>query len=96
MTANHVTNDGKVVLQSGELTFSFLPSGDLYQATYGTTMINQLLSNPIDGALSNLFLRIHTGSGIETVPMLGVHSDSVVSYADNRMLWEGRFQRSGL
>ncbi|MGG3280780.1 GH36-type glycosyl hydrolase domain-containing protein [Paenibacillus solani] len=92
MTANHVTNDGKVVLQTGELTFSFLPSGDLYQATYSTTMINQLLSNPIDGALSNLFLRIHTGSGIEAVPMLGVHSGSVVTYADNRMLWEGRFK----
>lgn len=92
MTANHITNDGKVVLQAGELTFSLLPSGDLYQATYGTTMINQLLTNPIDGALSNLFLRIHTGSGIEAVPMLGVHSSSVVTYGDNRMQWEGRFK----
>jgi len=92
VTATHVTNDGKVVLQTGELTFSFLPSGDLYQATYGSTMINQLLSNPIDGALSNLFLRIHTDSGIEAVPMLGIHSRSVVTYADNQMLWEGRFK----
>lgn len=89
MTANHVMNDAKVVLQAGELTFSFLPSGDLYQATYGTTMINQLLSNSIDGALNNLFLRIHTESGIEAVPMLGVHSNSAVTHADNRVIWEG-------
>jgi cellobiose phosphorylase len=82
-------NDAKVVLQAGELTFSFLPSGDLYQATYGTTMINQLLCNSIDGALNNLFLRIHTESGIEAVPMLGVHSNSVVTHADNRVIWEG-------
>ncbi|GAB6928839.1 hypothetical protein JCM10914A_28220 [Paenibacillus sp. JCM 10914] len=89
MTVRHVTNNAKVVLQAGELIFSFLPSGELYQAVYGKTMINQLLSNPIDGSLQNLYLRIHTETGIEAVPMLGVRSNSVVTYGDDWMLWEG-------
>ncbi|MGV2787989.1 cellobiose phosphorylase, partial [Clostridium perfringens] len=41
------------------------------------------------GALNNLFLRIHTESGIEAVPMLGVLSNSVVTPAYNRRMWEG-------
>ncbi|MGM1049114.1 MAG: GH36-type glycosyl hydrolase domain-containing protein [Bacillota bacterium] len=89
MTAKIEKRDSKVVLQAGELTFSFLPSGDLHQATYGNMMINQLLTNPIDGAVSNLFLRIHTPNGIEAVPLLGVHSKSFVTRLDNRMMWEG-------
>lgn len=89
MTASNVMNDDKMVLKAGELTFTFLLSGDLFQATYGSTMINQLLSNSIDGALNNLFLRIHTEAGIEAIPMLGVHSNSMVTLLDNRMMWEG-------
>lgn len=89
MTAKIEKRDSKLVLQSGKLMFSFLPSGDLYQATSGDIMINQLLTNSIDGAISNLFLRIHTPGGIEAYPLLGVQSNSVVTVSENRMIWEG-------
>lgn len=56
-------------LSAGELSFTFLNSGDLYQATSGTTMLNQLLSNQIDGSLNNLYLRVHEGENIRLVPV---------------------------
>ena len=48
-----------VHLTSGELVFEFLKSGDLFAVTHKQTMINQLMTNPIDGSLNNLYLRIH-------------------------------------
>ena len=81
-------------LAAGEVTFTFLNSGDLLQATSGTTMLNQLLGNPIDGSLNNLFLRVHGENGkIQSFPLLGVHSGSQVStsksHADRQLIWTG-------
>ncbi|PYE50754.1 cellobiose phosphorylase [Paenibacillus barcinonensis] len=84
-------------LTAGEVTFTFLNSGDLYQATSGTTMLNQLLGNPIDGSLNNLYLRVHEESGqITSYPLLGVHSNSRVStsqsHGDRQLIWKGSVQ----
>jgi cellobiose phosphorylase len=84
--------DAKVHLQAGQLRFSFLNSGDLYEASHGVTLINQVLANPIDGSLNNLYLRLHRESGIESVPLLGVHSTSSMHYSEHTMTWEGSFE----
>ncbi|RUT46281.1 cellobiose phosphorylase [Paenibacillus anaericanus] len=82
-------NDDLLTLEAGSLTFEFLPSGDLYQANYGGTMINQWLSNSIDGSLNNIYLRIHDIEGIKAFPLLGVNSQSRVRKLDNRLVFEG-------
>lgn len=82
-------NDDLLSLEAGSLRFDFLPSGDLYQATYGGMMINQWLSNSIDGSLNNIYLRIHGKEGIETFPLLGVNSQSRVRKLDHRLVFEG-------
>ncbi len=89
MTAKTVTNDTKMLLQAGELSFTFLSSGDLYQAISGGIMINQLMSNPIDGALNNIYLRLHEGDRIEAFPLLGIHSNSRMLRTDRRLIWQG-------
>ncbi|MGF7046900.1 cellobiose phosphorylase [Paenibacillus sp. DS2015] len=81
--------DTKLRLRAGSLAFTFLPSGDLYQATCGTTMINQLLSNSIDGSLNNIYLRLHDEEGIQAFPLLGVNSRSRVRKLEHGLVYEG-------
>lgn len=83
-----ITNS-KLNIQAGDLCFTFWESGDLFQAVSGRTMINQLMTNPVDGALNNLYLRIHGEPGIKFYPMLGIHSGSTVSVGEGRMVWNG-------
>lgn len=82
-------NDDCLTLEAGSLKFRFLPSGDLFQAASGTTMINQWLSNAIDGSLNNIYLRLHDEEGIQAYPLLGVNSRSCVRKLDNRLVFEG-------
>ncbi|MEJ8306771.1 GH36-type glycosyl hydrolase domain-containing protein [Saccharibacillus sacchari] len=87
--ATIANTNSKFNVQAGSLNFTFWPSGDLYQALGGKTMLNQLLSSPLDGSLNNLFLRIHRESGIAFYPLLGIHSTSKVSQNGKRVVWEG-------
>ncbi|MDO3408669.1 cellobiose phosphorylase [Saccharibacillus sp. CPCC 101409] len=81
--------NSKFSVQAGDLNFTFWPSGDLYQALGGQTMLNQLLSSPLDGSLNNLYLRIHQESGISFFPLLGIRSASKVRFGAKRVVWEG-------
>lgn len=81
--------ESKYSIQSGNLCFTFWESGDLHQAVSGPTMINQLMTSPVEGSLNNLYLRIHSESGISFYPLLGIHSGSKVSAGGDRMVWEG-------
>ncbi|WP_299744619.1 GH36-type glycosyl hydrolase domain-containing protein [uncultured Rossellomorea sp.] len=76
-------------LTSGDLQFTFLNSGDLFEINHASTMINQLLTNPIDGSLNNLYLRIYHSSEIEIVPLIGVQSTSEVSFSESQVKWSG-------
>jgi 1,2-beta-oligoglucan phosphorylase len=76
-------------LTSGELVFDFLKSGDLFAVTHKQTMINQLMTNPIDGSLNNLYLRVHEPAGIHSIPLIGVKSSSTVQFAESQVRWSG-------
>jgi 1,2-beta-oligoglucan phosphorylase len=76
-------------LTSGDLSFNFLPSGDIREINLNNIMINQWISNPLDGALNNLYLRVHTAEGIQAAPMLGIHSNSEISLTDSQVIWNG-------
>lgn len=84
-----VTMNGLKPIQAGDLTFTFMNSGDIRDVKHGNTMLNQVVANPIDGSINNLYLRLHLESGIRVVPMLGVKSNSRVSFGDARVMWEG-------
>ncbi|OAT82041.1 cellobiose phosphorylase [Bacillus sp. MKU004] len=81
-----------VVLSAGDLTFTFLPGGDLFALTHKDIMVNGLMANPIDGSMNNLYLRIHGENGITFKPMIGVKSGSKVEWADSRVKWSGSFE----
>lgn len=87
------TMNETIRLNAGEVTFTFFNSGDLVQAVSGNTMLNQLISNPIDGSLNNLYLRVHENGEITSFPALGVHSNSKVStsksHGDRQLIWTG-------
>ncbi|RXY99748.1 GH36-type glycosyl hydrolase domain-containing protein [Fictibacillus sp. S7] len=76
-------------IQAGNTTFTFLNSGDLFEAANQGIMINQWQSNPIDGGLNNLYLRIHKTEGISAFPLLGSLSKSRVKHSDSQVIWEG-------
>lgn len=85
-----ITGTGsKLSLHEDGLTFTFLESGDLYQAVGGTMMINQLLSNSVDGAPGNLYARLHLQDGIQAFPLLGVKSSSRFRQDGKRLVWQG-------
>lgn len=60
--------EAKTVLQAGDLAFALWNSGDMYEMKYRETMINQLLSGPVEGSLNNLYLRLHRPEGIQALP----------------------------
>lgn len=82
--------DTKFQVAAGNVRFTFLSTGDIYEAKHKDTMINQLVSNPIDGSLNNIYLRIHRESGVRTVPLLGVLSASQVRYGERQVVWDGQ------
>ncbi|UVI30950.1 GH36-type glycosyl hydrolase domain-containing protein [Paenibacillus spongiae] len=84
-----ITSDKSFHIQHGSLQFSFCESGDIRNMTYNGLMINQWLANSIDGALNNLYLRLHEPSGIRALPLLGVHSASLVGFSDQQAVWQG-------
>ncbi|MBE0341587.1 cellobiose phosphorylase, partial [Paenibacillus sp. 28ISP30-2] len=81
--------DQNILLRAGDLSFTFLSSGDVYKIAHGSTMINQLLTNSVDGSLNNLYLRLYRPSGVSITPLLGVRSPGVVRQTDQQIIWEG-------
>lgn len=79
----------KFTIQANDLSFTFLNSGDVYEIANQSMMINQWLSNPIDGSMNNIFLRIHADNRIDFFPLLGSKSGSIVSHKDNQVFWQG-------
>lgn len=86
---NATTDEMKYSIRSGQTTFNFLKSGDIFDITHEHTMINQLCGNVLDGSANNLFLRVHESSGIKVYPLLGTASASTVSFAEQQVKWEG-------
>ncbi|WP_173918846.1 GH36-type glycosyl hydrolase domain-containing protein [Halobacillus sp. Marseille-Q1614] len=84
-----MTKESTIKLTAGEYSFSFLTSGDILEANYKSIMINQLISNPVDGSLNNLYLRVHRENEIEAYPLLGVRSRSEAVFSDKHVTWIG-------
>lgn len=81
---------GKACLRAGDIEAVFLKSGDLYELTSGNIMINQVLSNAIDGALNSLYLRVFTNEGIRAYPLIGTKSNSTFQFGTSEAIWRGK------
>ena len=79
-------------ITAGDYCFTFLNSGDIFEATHHNTLINQWLSNSIDGSLNNIYLRIHHLGEIKVTPLLGIHSNSNVYFSENQVIYDGTFE----
>ncbi|RXZ83636.1 cellobiose phosphorylase [Paenibacillaceae bacterium] len=79
----------EISVQADGLSFTFMESGDLRDIQYQGLMVNQVMSNPLDGSMNNLYLRVHQGERIIAVPMLGVRSSSKMSVSERRIEWNG-------
>ena len=92
-TTGKIGIDTRINLIANETTFSFLQSGDLFEIINGSTMINQIRGNLIDGSMNNIYLRVYNDEGhIETVlPLLGINSTSEFAYnkETNQAKWFG-------
>ncbi|MEN0650874.1 cellobiose phosphorylase [Caldifermentibacillus hisashii] len=84
-----ISNHHKIELKSNQVSFTFLKTGDLYKIMGNSILINQLLTNDFDGSLNNLYLRIHTNTGIKFFPLLGINSGSRVYFSEKQVVWKG-------
>jgi len=79
-------------IQAGSYQFTFLNTGDIYEIAHGDIMINQWLSNPIDGSFNNIYLRLFKGDQSVWYPLVGRKSNSHVSYTNSQVIFVGEVE----
>lgn len=75
-----------------DVTYRFLPGGDVFTFTNGSLLANQFRGNPKDGSVNNIYLRIYKKDGIQAYPLLGVKSGSKVSVSDSCLCQSGSIE----
>lgn len=88
----NVNLDSLKIIENQHLRFEFLPTGDLFSAKMEAIQINQVLSNELDGAMNNIYLRVLTDDEIKWQPLLGSCSDSLFSIGESSAKWQGSFR----
>ena len=79
-------------LDSGSIHYTFLPSGDVFTIQQEHFLINQFRGNQMHGSANNLYLRIYKEDGIHAYPMLGILSDSILSYNEHVLVFSGSIE----
>ncbi|GHV02906.1 hypothetical protein FACS189485_04680 [Spirochaetia bacterium] len=80
-----------IEFKQGESVFSFLPSGDVFEFSFGNLLINQFLGSAAEGSANNIWLRVYAGGKIIAHPLLGIRSGSAVSKSPDRLIHSGAF-----
>lgn len=81
-----------ITLTRDDLSYTFLPTGDIFEFTQGSTLINLFQGNPADGSSNNIYLRVYTEQGIQSYPLLGIKSGSKLSRTDDKLIFEGSIE----
>lgn len=81
-----------IPLASDELSFQFIPTGDIFEITSGSFFINQFRGNAKDGSANNIYLRIFEDQKISSYALLGISSKSHISYQKNLLRYEGKIK----
>ncbi|GEM01023.1 Cellobiose phosphorylase [Halolactibacillus halophilus] len=78
-------------LKKGDISFEFLTTGDIKKVQYQSIMINQWISNPLDGSLNQLYLRIHDDE-IKSYPLLGVKAGATFNLSETKATYKGKVE----
>ena len=74
--------------QKGAANYTFLQTGDIYEFGNGYMMVNQFMGNMTDGAISNIYLRIHKSDGVAVYPLRGKASNAVMRKNADKLCFE--------
>ncbi len=77
------------VIQKGSIQFTFLATGDVFKIMDQDHQVNLLQANPIDGMISNLYLREKLPTGFRVSKLIGVHSPSTFIMTDAGAMYQG-------
>lgn len=81
----------KIELKNSKgLKFRFLENGAIFSIMHGQILINQILGNPLEGSLNNIYIRIHDVSKISYFPILGPESNSEFYSSIDQLVWKGK------
>lgn len=79
-----------ISIKKGNTEFTFLDTGDIREIRNKEIMINQMIGDAISGSVNNIYLRVYTENDIKNFKLLGINSDSLFSYNDESVKWEGK------
>lgn len=82
-------------IKNGEMTLTLTEAGDIQSIRYGSIMINQLIHHPLDGSMTNIYLRIFDGETPSYHPLIGLRSASDLFISTNQIRWTGSIDRVG-
>lgn len=81
-----------ISIKKDSTQFTFLDTGDLREIRNNEIIINQMIGDPIYGSINNIYLRIYKDTKIENYKLLGINSNSLFSYNDESVRWEGNIE----
>lgn len=85
-------NVNYILFQQGKSTFSFLPSGDIFEFTFENFLINQFQGNVREGSANNIWLRIYKNDKLSVYPLLGINSRSRIFKGENTLVYSGNIE----
>ncbi|HCA4016116.1 TPA: cellobiose phosphorylase, partial [Listeria monocytogenes] len=74
-------------IKKADLSAAFYPSGELAWLKLKDIMLNQVIQNPLENRLSQIYVRAHFGDKIEIYPLL--NKDSEVGFNENGVEYRG-------
>lgn len=77
------------VIQQGTIQFTFLATGDVFKIMDQDHQVNLLHGNPMDGMISNLYLREKLTTGYRVSKLIGVNSPSTFAMTADGAIYEG-------
>lgn len=84
--------DNLIEFKQGKTTYSFLPTGDIFEFNHSGIMLNEFRGNSKDGSPGNIYLRIYKENSVIAYPLLGIRSHSVLKKGDNSLLYTGKVE----
>ncbi|WP_075589628.1 1,2-beta-oligoglucan phosphorylase [Listeria monocytogenes] len=74
-------------IKKADLSAAFYPSGELAWLKWKDIMLNQVIQNPLENRLSQIYVRAHLGDKIEIYPLLS--RDAEVGFNENGVEYRG-------
>lgn len=83
------SNTDLITFQCKKSTFSFLPTGDIFEFNQDGVLINGYQGTMNDGSINNIWLRVYNDDGVHSYPLIGIRSKSKISKGQNSLTYSG-------